>query len=424
MTRRCSTKTLISAHRFRRGGIYFAVIGVSMLVALIGLGAMAAVRAQRLTVVVSTDTIEARDLALSAVELGAYGVSLDSTWRSARPNGRWITGRALGDGVLDIEGYDPVDNSISNRPTDRVTIRGIGRKGKARQMLEATLAASGLPMDAHEMALHTAGQLRVESGMRLTVTGAPASTNSTVRNDGIIDGNVECRGFDSLGVITGTTNPLANIKPMPDPGLVALYANLGTAMNPPGIITNALISPESNPWGATNAEGVYVITSSSDITIRNIRLYGTLVIIAPGKKVTIDSLINMQPVRKDYPVLIVDGNLTLSYNSALTMSEATIGVNLNPPRAPYNGADNQNTSDSFPVEICGLVHARGQVEIIAASRIRGGLIAEAIGSSAVRIGSNPEIIYDSQFRTSPIMGYMKSVTMRVVPGTWRQAVEP
>jgi cytoskeletal protein CcmA (bactofilin family) len=408
----------------RRGGIYFAVIGVSMLVALIGLGAMAAVRAQRLTVTVATNTVEARESSRSALELGALWVAADSAWRSNRPDGAWVTGRSLGSGSIEIQGIDPVDGKIANRPTDPLTIRGVGVKGSSRQMLEATFTASGPPIDALKMAVHTAGQLHVRSGHILTVSGAPASTNGSLRNDYRIEGDVECRGFTSMGIITGSFNALAPIKPMPDAGVVSLYQNLGTTMNAPSTISKRLISPTSNPWGATNAEGVYVITTNSDLTIQDTRIYGTLVILNAGKKVTIYDSVHIQPVRKDYPALIVTGDLVLDGNASVLLSEALVGANLNPPGSPFNGSENLNTTDSYPSEIVGLVHVKGWIDVKDRAKVTGCLIAESSNSDAIDIEEDFTVVYDPALQTTPIMGYMKSVTMTLVPGSYKQYVTP
>jgi hypothetical protein len=208
---------------------------------------------------------------------------------------------------------------------------------------------------------------------------------------------------------------------MPSGGVVAMYQSLGSPMAAPSIITGQLISPASNPWGAPNSDGVYTITSASTVTIRNCRILGTLVINAPA--VLIDQPVLMQPHRADYPALIVTGDLTLAMDSAALLSEATAGVNFNPPGAPFGGASNATTTDSYPAELHGLVHAQGWLEFTHNTRIRGCVIAES-SVSGVRVRAKPEVVYDPAMQTAPPMGYMKSVTMSVVPGTWTQVVVP
>jgi hypothetical protein len=409
--------------RARRGGIYFAVVGVAMLVALIGLSAMAAVRVQRLAVDGATDTIKARELARSAVEIGATYVANDSNWRTNRAAGVWAS-RSLGDGVMTIEGLDTLDASFTNRTTDPLTIRGTGLRGNARQMLEVTLTASGPPIDALTMAVHTAGQFHVRSGRSLTVSGAPASTNGSLRNDGTINGDVECGTFTAIGTINGSFTFAAPSKAMPAASVITMYQNIATPMSAPSVLSGQLVSPASNPWGATNADGVYVITSASDITIRNCRIVGTLVVICPGKKVTIDGPVNIKPARRDYPALVVNGSIDFATDSSQLLYESVPGLNMNPTGVPYEGSTNGTTADSYPNEIAGLVHAKEQVDFRSSFRIRGALIAEASGTEAIDIDAAPEIVYDPTLQTTPIMGYMKSVTMTVVPTSWKQIVGP
>src|SRR6266536_158156 len=128
----------------------------------------------------------------------------------------------------------------------------------------------------------------------------------------------------------------------------------------------------ADAYGAANPDGLYVINTSSDILIRNIRLNGTLVVNAPGRKVTIDQAVLMQPARADYPVLIINGNAVFQFNSAGSpLSESQLGVNFNPPAVPYNGSSNTTTTDLFPSEIQGLVHLIGTVTLTNPATIRG-----------------------------------------------------
>jgi hypothetical protein len=408
----------------RRAGVYIAVLGTALLVTLIGLAALAAVRVQRATATASMDLAKARLYAQSAVQLALQTMRSDGNWRNTRPAGVWIAGAPIDDGALRVEVTDPLDGNLANRSNDPVIVKGTGTKGQAQQIMQLTLAASGTPLDALSMALHTDGQLHINSNQTLTVTGAPASTNSTLRNEGTIAGSVHCLVATQLGTISGTLTMPAPAKAMPDPGLLSLYTALGTAIAPGNTLDRVVLAPGVNPWGAPNADGVYVINLSSNLTIRRSRIYGTLVINGNSRTVTIQDTMFMQPARADYPVIITDADLVLACSGA-NLSESAEGTNFNPAGAPYQGAADSDTSDQYPCEIQGLVHTRGELRLYQTTIVRGAIIAESNASSdAVRIDGAPQVLYTPTLTTSPPMGYTKTITMQPVPGSWTQVVNP
>jgi cytoskeletal protein CcmA (bactofilin family) len=281
------------------------------------------------------------------------------------------------------------------------------------------------------MAVHTAGALHVYGGGTLKATGAPASSNGTASIDlnGVITGDLQCTAAVNLGTVSGTTTILAPNKPMPPASIVATYANLGSAVTVGATLTKAVFTPTYATTGSTNADGVYVITTASDLTIKGIRVEGTLVIRCPGKTVTIDQAVLMHNYRADYPVLIVDGNLILQYDSVGTqLVESTWNTSFNPGGAEYpypNGSSNGNTNDTYPNEIQGLVHCRGTLLMQSTARVRGAIICESasLADAAAFKGTN-EIVYDPTLFTNPPMGYAKAVSMVPVAGSWKQVVLP
>jgi len=155
------------------------------------------------------------------------------------------------------------------------------------------------------------------------------------------------------------------------------------------------------------------------------RISGTLIVVCPGKTVTIDQGVLIQPARSDYPALIVDGNLVLQSDSTSTLSEGSSSTNYNPAGAPYQGVADSDTSDTYPCEIGGLVHVTGTVTLDQRSLIRGMLICESGALlDAVTVKGDATIVYTPSLATSPPMGYTKSVTMVMEPGSYKQAVLP
>lgn len=412
-------------HGTRPGSAYVAVLGAATVLAVMGLGAMAAMRAQRASILLQHQTREARFLAESGVQLAMQWIAADANWRVNRPNGVWASDVPLGRGRLTIAVTDPVDGNLANRPTDPLIIQATAQVGQATQIVEVRAEASGPPLDCLRTAMHTAGQIHVRSDRVLAASGAPVSTNGELRNNGTIVGHAECLAYTGSGSVTGTLSVGATPKPMPDPGVFAMYAALGTPISPGSTVDRRALGPGFNPYGAANPDGVYVISSSANVTIRNTRILGTLVIICPGKTVTVEDSVHFENYRSDYPVLLVDGNLVLNFSAASALSESSRNVNYNPPGVPYAGETDADLSDTYPSEIRGLVHARGPIVISNAVRVIGAIIGQSSASSnAVDITDRAEISWTRSLLMTPPMGYMKSVQMTVAPGSWRAVVLP
>jgi hypothetical protein len=276
-------------------------------------------------------------------------------------------------------------------------------------------------------ALHTAGQLHVHAGKKISAGLAILSTNQSLRNEGTITGRVECSTSPLSGTINGKLTTSVAPRDLPASTVPESYAKLGTQITPGNTIDKLVIGPGYNPWGQPNQDGVYVIRTSSDLTIRRSRIYGTLVVICPGHKLTIDNTVLIHPVRSDYPTLIVDGNAEFGFTGGDNLlSESALAMNYNPAGVPYGASADWDCGDVYPSAIYGLVHVRGTVKLSATALIRGVLLCESTATlDAVAVsGDNTILEYsDSLYRTPP-PGYTTSVPMLVDPGSYVQSVQP
>jgi len=405
--------------------MYLAVLGVAMIVTIIGLSGLAAARLQGRASRHVIEAAEARLCAEAGVDLVAYVMQQDSAWRTTKSSGQWWAGRAIGDGTVTVSVTDPLDGNLANREYDPVLVRCTGVRGNAQHILEVTLEPMGTPLPLLSTAIHTRGQLHITAGAQLRATGAPASTGGTLANEGTIVGSAECLIASPQGTVTGTLTQGAAAKAVPASNVAARYAALGTVISPGGLMESMVLSPGLNPYGAENADGVYVVTADSDLTIRNARIHGTLVVIAPGRTVRIRDSVFMHPARADYPTLIVDGTLALEITAGTPLSEGSMGVNYNPAGAPYMDQVDAVNDDSYPAEIQGLVHCKGQATVTASSLVRGMMIVESSAvSNAVSVSGTCEVIHDPALVTNPPMGYTSAVGMRIKPGSWQQSVAP
>jgi hypothetical protein len=397
------------------------VLASSLLVTILGLGSLAAVRIQMRSTRLVRDSAEARAYAVSAIELGLLQIKQNPNWRTAWPNGTWLDNKELGAGRFTLQGTDPQDGSLSDSAYEPVVLTGIGTKGTARQKAQVTLVAIVKPLAALNTCLCASDLLMVGSGNRIIAIGAPVATNGGLISLGTIDGDAEAQSILLAGTVTGTRTVPGTSRPMPDAGVFTDYISKATSVPYAATIQNVVLAPGCNPLGPTDPNGLYVInTNGGDLTLKNCRIYGTLIIRAAGHTVTVDDAVFMQNYRSDAPVLMVEGNLIIKPNSVTgVLSESACNTNFNPIGAPYNGVSNSNKTDQYPDEIRGLVHVKGTLTLQQTARIVGVVICEG----TVSCTDTNTLVYDPSLYANPPAGYTYVDGMKVSPGTWKQVVD-
>jgi hypothetical protein len=400
--------------------MYVAVLGCALVVTVLGVSAVMVTRIDGRAMRGSADLIAARNLAQASVDLGFSTISAEATWRTSRTPGTWRSSQAAGEGTISLSVTDPVDAVLSDAKFEPVILAGTGIVREARYLLEATALAQPAALPALNTCLHTSGKVTVNLLKSITVTGAPLSMNGSVNGPGTINGNVQAGSSGTSPVVNGTSTIPSPAKEMPDASLFAMYKSLATTLVGVTEIDRRVVTATSNPWGTANADGVYYIeTGSGDFRIRRSRIQGTLVIkCASGAKVFLDDTAYLESFRADYPTLIVDGALEISLSSD-TFNEATQGVNLNPTQAPYLGNFDTDTTDSYPNEVRGLVHATGAVTLSRVSIVRGVVIAHG----DVTVTGTPQLIHNPALYLKSPLGYV-TYSMRMAHGSWRHIVNP
>lgn len=406
-------------HR-RRASMSIMVLGTSLVVMVIGLSALMVVRIQRRKSEGWNDFGKAQLHAQSAIEKGLFLMDENPNWRTTYPSGVWEADQPIGEGTYTLEGTDPDDGDLGNSGTHPLVLTGIGVQGQARHLTEVTLVPHRTPLEALNTCIHAAVEIQVRNGKSLTVTAAPASTNGNLDNGEILYGDVEAATQTGSGVVTGATTIPVPAKSLPAPDIFADYVAKATVIPYTGNIRDQVLTATYNPWGSPNPDGVYFIdTAGRDLYIEDTRIHGTLLVDCPGKKVVIQEPNLLQNYRSDYPVLIINGNLEVKLKSAyLLLDESSRGINLNPVGAAYQGSANADIEDTYPNEIQGLVHVRGDISLFETTRIQGAVISEA----NVVINGDPEIIHNPTLYTSPPEGYIEGVNMVISQGTWKRVV--
>jgi hypothetical protein len=403
------------------GSIYLHVLASSLLITLIGLGALAAVRLEMQSARLARDCAEARAGAVSAVELGLLYVKQDANWRTTRPNGIWFQNQVLGAGQFTLQGIDPKDNILSNSVDEPLVLTGIGTRGIARHKVQVTLVALVKPLEGLGTCLHASGNIQIKAGKRITLVGGSLSTNAQLDNDGTIDGNAEAQSISHSGTVTGTLLVPAPARRMPDAAVMTDYINRATPMTLSGTIDKAVLGPGCNSLGPTDPNGLYCITTNgADLTIRNTRVFGTLIVRTGGKTLTLDAAVFFENYRPDFPTLLVDGNLLIKYTSAsTTLSEAVNSRNYNPLGVPYGGVTDGDTSDQYPNEVRGLVHVKGNLNCQSTARVVGAVICEG----TVTCEDTNSITRNAALYACPPKGYTYVAGMQISPHSWKQVMD-
>lgn len=401
--------------------MYLHVLACSLLVSILGLGSLLAVRVQVRSCRLTRDYAEARTCAVSAVELGLLHVKQDPAWRTTWPNGLWMEDEPLGAGRFALEGIDPQDNDLADSPYDAVVLTGTGAKGLTRHKASVVLVPVIKPIDALTSALQGSGTLQVKAGKKITAVGAPVCTNGQLDNDGTIDGSAEAQSIDHSGTITGSLTVPGAVKRMPDADVISRYAGKATAIPYASTIEKIVLAPGYNPYGTADPNGLYVVnTGNGSLTIRDCRIYGTLVVLAGSGTVTVDNSVLIQNYRSDFPALLVSGNAVIKCTSAGTqLSEVTLVVNFNPTGAPYNGDTDNDKKDIYPNEIQGLVHVNGSLRLQQTARFVGVVICDG----PVTCEDTNTITYNAGLYACPPRWYTYIDGMKLSPASWKQVVE-
>lgn len=206
----------------RSGGVYIAVLGTSLIVALLGMSALMAQRIQNRVTTASADIRQAELNAQSAVEMALLTMKQNANWRTTQPHGRWFTDRSTGSGTCTVDVVDPIDSNLANNADDPVVIRGIGYSGRAEQRMEITIDPRREPFGCLRSAIAAGDTISL--------------TSSTLRTEGLITANevsafaaqvygtVEATSISGSTYHGATTVVPSNKRPaMPDWGSVFNY---------------------------------------------------------------------------------------------------------------------------------------------------------------------------------------------------------
>ena len=422
----------VARHRRRRrrrppaGVVYVAVLGVAMIISIISLASLHVARVELRATGGLDQMTTAQNAANSAVELAIARIRDNSDWREDYDSGREVprnSWTAWGEGGKLKFVIEDDDGNLDDDSRDPVTVRGIGAAGGAVAVVAVMLEPSGEPITCLDAALHAGEDVKLTYGDIIECNHfVSANIDISVGSSRTLDGDAWARedirllsGLLGLnrGSVTGSRlEDMSPAREMPDAAHVFKYyiangSRIDIASIPGRRMSQVVLNTKSNPYGAPNPQGIYVIDcQNQSLTIADSQLDATVVLLNAANP-DLDDKINWQPPAPHMPALLVQGNLTMRWDGGSLVDGSLLGL-LNP--------GNGSGDDVFPGIVKGLLYVTGDLSITNTCVLQGPVV---VGGTAT-ISRNLWISYGGSPHSFPPPGFSKGATMRIVPGTWRR----
>lgn len=357
-----------------KGSIYVLTIVSAIVLTAVVLGLSKLALQFRRSSQIDTDIDCAEIHAELGIRHGLYATSAISNWRTVLPDGTWLEDIAIGNVTYSVTVVDPIDSSISNSPEDPVSITCTAVVNDVTRSIK--LQAQQPPSELLQFSLAANGHIHVYG--EAVVDGDIFANNDifTYSEDAEINGNAESAGSIvqySGDIIEGDIIANSQARPFPNAQqLYDYYLERATEIPHQSTIDGVLIAPSSNPFGPTNAAGLYYINcSGSKITIKNCRIIGTLIIIEPGNNSIVKNGMVLENKLADFPsLIIIDGDIKLQFDED-TLDEEYLYIDFSLPGEPGYG----DMSDIYQSHISGAVYSNSNLHIEGHTMIFGPVIA-------------------------------------------------
>ncbi|GAB5406388.1 MAG: hypothetical protein Aurels2KO_46190 [Aureliella sp.] len=411
----------------RAATVYLAVLGTSVIVAMLSLTAIHSARMSLNSVQNNGHDSQARAAATAAIEIALATINADDDWRSNLSSGTVYPegGQMLGDARISWAVIDVEDGSLSNAQTGRTVVHGTGEIDETVYTYQVELLQSGGPLACLESALHCDDPILVGTTVELR-TDQRISTNQDVYGlfPSSIRGDVEASGSLLIGGSGARMSGVAT-REMPGNDVFDYYKAMGTQIDAADIrngvelhVEDILLTTNNNPYGDANPEGIYWIDcEGSRIRIRDCRLACTLVLFNTGSGAELGAAVHIEPPRRNMPSLLVEGNLFVL--QSLTSEIGENGqVNFNPPSHPLGGLSDTDTTDYFPSMVHGLVYVSGRLDLFVdfmISTFTGPVVCERIAAN-----SKANFYYTPYAFNNPPPGFCRGDEVQIMPGSWQR----
>lgn len=399
-----------------RGSIYAMVLATVSCAVAIVLGGLELSQLGVRRAGLLGDSASATCLARSAVEEAVTLITADANWRKTYTRGV-VCARSLGNGRAEARVIDPVDGVIDTGDYDDVLLWGVGAQGDAKRTVEVTLRPTDRPMTCLKSALHAASDITI-TGV-ITTDGPITSETKAIATGARVAGDVTAPSVSGSVYLRSTTTAKPSYT-MPTVAVVSTWAARGTSISRAQLtsntLSNVILSSTSNPFGAADPNGVYVIDcQGQSITITNVIVIGTLVLKDAGKNTTVTGAAVIK-APTGQPALLVDGAMDLDITSAsvnATAIQTKMGLSnlLGVVGAILTG--NPTSTIEGPVYVSAELTLRGITPVV----------GTVITGSTAAVSGTVKVRYDPTVLDHPPAGMAEAIDMRIVPGSWKTITE-
>lgn len=399
----------------RRGAAYLIALLAGTIVTITGLSALSMATSRAKETILTDQSAGARLLAQSAFEhgLGALAAHLDGGDSRADLTSSFSKAGTLNDGQLEWT-LSELDGTAIDNVDGPIVLTAKATNGQAAHIIKGVLPPSGDPHDTLATAMYVGGELTTGTVASITADNTVGAIGNVTASGSTINAPVESAGTVGGTTYLGSTTDGADARTMPDASLIDYYVAQGEYINfnslPSSlgsrVVEDVLLSPTSNPYGAVNEHGIYIIErlAGETLIVRHTRIVGTLVILnSTRNNVIIGSETLIQPAFNWMPALLVDGGVTFM-GTTFGPSESASDVNFNPSHTPYEFGFDDDKLDSYPGRIEGVTYVSGNATVaLPGQTFLGTLIVG--GDARVSLSAPLTITYDPSVAHLPPYGF-------------------
>lgn len=353
-------------HPTRHATAYVLVLASALIVVTVGVAAVAVSRAHLASTAAQADMHAARAAAIGGIEYGLVNADGSLSWRTLRDSSPEVAAFRSGDTVVSTTVSDPLDASLTDDWSEPIQLTASASLRNATQIISARFSPVFRSITGLNAAIAASGDI-ILSAAELDATG-PVASGGSISNTG--QPQYATRWF-AKGTITGTgyngtLNPGSSSPELPSADTITYLKSIGTRItyaSTGGVLDNVVLSESTNPYGATNSNGVYYIECArASMVIKNSRIRGSLLILEPGATCRLEGSVLIEPLLPTLPALVVDGAMTFAGSTA-DLSEVSRNTNFNPAGAPYLGATDTDKADVYPSMLAGVVWINGNLTV-------------------------------------------------------------
>ncbi|TWU07536.1 hypothetical protein [Stieleria varia] len=422
----------------RAGYVYLAVLFTALIVSAAVAASLSVSTSGLRSQIDRVNRMAAMRLAESEMHRQASRLSSDANWRNNHTDGAyssWLNATGLVVSSTDQASVryqlSDVDGDLSDDDFDDVQLTVHARVGDSQSAITVQLQPAYRGLELLGYGVTALDDLRVEWGAVLNSESAVQVADDclTSTSGTIVSPLTECSGT-IMPAIRGAFAGENVAGPTHD--VVDVYMQSGTQIPVSSLpwqsgkrtISNAVLTAGTNPYGSTDANGVYWIDAGgSHVRITNSRLGCTLAIY-DASSIELTGAIVWEYAAVPEAILVADAPI---YFNAIepVLSESTLGVNFNPSSSPFRGSiSNTTIDDQYDTQFRGLIYSSDDVTVYATSDgspiwVTGSVIGDDVTLyNDVHIFSLPELV------SSPPAGLIDPTPMRFINGTMRRVPTP